>query len=847
MKNIQLYDVAPSIPENIRFLEELGRNLWWCWNADAVELFRRINPKLWHESGLNPLQFLRLVSQERLESLSEDAGFIKQLNDVKVRFSEEAVHGKDRKDGICYFSLEYGLHESVRLYSGGLGVLAGDHLKAASDMGLPLVAVGLLYHQGYFQQYLDNKAMQQELYPQSQIRLLPLVEQNGSDGTPLKISVPLPEGELKAVVWNLSVGRVNLYLLDTRIAENPPEFRDITAKLYGGDKLMRLRQELLLGIGGIRALTAMGYDPAVCHINEGHAAFMSMGRMAHLMNSRGMDADTAREVVTRTNVFTTHTPVPAGNETFDVNLLKPHLKVLESEIGISGETVISWTRPSIDDSYNYEPSMTVLGLRMSQYCNGVSKLHGEVSRGMWAHLWPNYPVTEIPIDHVTNGVHLSSWLSPENGEMFDRYIGPRWRKHPGNADMLDMIEQLPDDELWRMHESGKSRMIKMVRDKVSKQLKARNASEREIRESAFVLENGVLTIGFARRFATYKRATMLLSDKERLEKLLSDSERPVQLVFAGKAHPADEHGKSFIRDIVKFSKESDNGHKIVFVENYDIHIARRLVQGVDVWLNTPRRPQEASGTSGMKAAMNGILNASILDGWWDEGYSQDCGWAIGTNDDYEDDDYQDMVDSQALYNLLENDIIPCYYDGPKDGTPMQWVKKMKASMKMAIGFFTSHRMVAEYNTKFYKPAMDHYKILLDNDAAKAVVLANTRKHLKAAWPKVSVAYPQVDKDISMLHVGNKFTITAEVNLGDLTPGEVSVEVYHGRVSSDNLIARSKSDVMGVAEDRGNGLYMYSYIVTCKASGRYGFTVKVVPIGDEWKHTMPGFITWPAGK
>ena len=847
MKNIQLYDVAPSIPGSISFLEELGRNLWWCWNADAIELFRRINPKLWHESGLNPLQFLRLVSQERLEMLAIDDGFLKQLNDVKARFVKEAVNADDNKTGICYFSLEYGIHESVRLYSGGLGVLAGDHLKAASDMGLPLVAVGLLYHQGYFQQYLDNKATQQELYPQSQIRLLPLVEQNGSDGTPLQITVPLPEGELKAVVWNLKVGRINLYLLDTRVAENPPEFREITAKLYGGDKLMRLRQELLLGIGGVRALTAMGHEPSVCHINEGHAAFMSMGRMSYLMKSKGMDVDTAREVVTRTNVFTTHTPVPAGNETFDVHLLKPHLQALEGELGINSDHIISWTRPSISHSSDYEPSMTVLGLRMSQYCNGVSKLHGEVARGMWSHLWPDYPESETPIDHITNGVHLSSWLSADNSELFDRYIGPRWRQHPGNPEMLDVIDQLPDDELWHIHEAGRARMIQMARNKVESQLKARNASGREIKESSSVLENGVLTIGFARRFATYKRATMLLSDRERLEKLLSDADRPIQVVFAGKAHPADEHGKAFIREIVEFSRQSANGHRIIFIENYNIHIARRLVQGVDVWLNTPRRPQEASGTSGMKAAMNGVLNASILDGWWCEGYSSDCGWAIGTDDDYQDDDYQDMVDSQALFNLLENDIIPCFYDRPKGGTPMKWVQKMKASMKMALGFFTSHRMVAEYNTKFYTPAMEQYKLLMADDAKSAAELANTRKHLKDAWPQVTVAYPQVDKDVCMLHVGDEFTVTAEVNLGKLTPAEVSVEVYHGCVSSDNIIDHSMSDVMAVTEERGHGVHLYSHTVTCKASGRYGFTVRVVPVGDDWKHAMPGFIVWPAGK
>ncbi len=844
MKNIQLYDVAPSIPENLRFLEELSRNLWWCWNADAIELFRRINPKLWHESGLNPLQFLRTVSQERLESLSSDRGFLKHLADVQERFTANAVRPDNRQDSICYFSLEYGLHESVKLYSGGLGVLAGDHLKAASDMDLPLVAIGLLYHHGYFQQYLDNNAKQQERYPKTQIRLLPLQEQNNPDGTPLKISIPLPEGELKAVVWQLKVGRVNLFLLDSRIADNSPEFQEVTAKLYGGDKRMRLRQELLLGIGGIKALTAMGYNPAVCHINEGHAAFMTLGRIAHLMQSYNMEMEVAREIATRSNVFTTHTPVPAGNETFPVDLLESHLKVLEPQIGISSDTVISWTRPSLIDAKDYEPSMTVFGLRMSQYCNGVSKLHGEVSRNMWAHLWPQYPKTEIPIDYITNGVHLTSWISPENAEMMDRYIGPRWRKHPGGPDTLDMIEQLPDDELWNIHESGKAKMIKMVRDKVVTQLKIRNATQREIDEASSIMENGILTIGFARRFATYKRATMLLSDKERLEKILSDADRPVQIVFAGKAHPADEYGKSFIQEIVEFSRKSANGHRIVFVENYDIHIARRLVQGVDVWLNTPRRPQEASGTSGMKAALNGVLNASILDGWWAEGYSPECGWAIGTDDEYEDEAYQDMIDAQSLYNLLENDIIPLYYDRPRGSTPLQWTKMMKASMKMAFGFFTSHRMVAEYNSKFYTPGLQNYEELTKDDYARAIELANTRKRLKEVWSDIKVGHPQVDKDVCMLHVGDEFTITVEVSLGRLSPEEVSVEAYHGQVSSDNLIDNKTTDIMEMVEDRGNNTYLYRYKVICNASGRYGFTVRVVPAEKEWINAMPGFMTWP---
>ncbi len=846
MKNIQLYDVAPSIPKEIRFLETLGRNLWWCWSPDAIDLFRRISPELWRESGLNPLQFLLMVPQERMEGLAVDDGFLTQMKHVQAGFEEACATAGREPAGdanICYFSLEYGIHESVRLYSGGLGVLAGDHLKAASDMNLPLVAVGLLYHQGYFRQYLDSQDMQQEAYPKSQIRLLPLVEHNAADGAPLMVHVPLPEGTLHAVVWSLQVGRVTLYLLDTRIAENPPEFREITAQLYGGDKLMRLRQELLLGIGGHRALVALGYDPAVCHINEGHAAFMSLGRMAHLVQTRGMTLEAAREVAARTNVFTTHTPVPAGNETFSEDLLKPHLKALEPELGIGVADVLRWTRPSTADGRTFEPSMTVLGLRMAQFCNGVSALHGDVARKMWGDLWPEFPEDEVPIGHVTNGVHVPSWLSPDMSQLLDHYVGPHWRKHPAKVDQLQHIDQIPDDELWHTHEVGRSRLISLARSRLQAQLAARNATQRELREAESVLDNGVLTIGFARRFATYKRATLLLSDIPRLEAILGNKERPVQLVFAGKAHPADQDGKAFIQQIVEFSRKPGNRTRVIFLENYDIHVGRRLVQGVDVWLNTPRRPQEASGTSGMKAAVNGALNASVLDGWWCEGYTPECGWAIGTGEVYEDESYQDMVEAQALYNLLEDDLIPRFYDRPGGGTPLQWTRMMKASMRMALGFFTSHRMLAEYSNEFYMPAMENYRALLADDGKAAVALAADRQRLKSTWPNVSVGFPQVDKDITMLHVGDTFTVTVDVHLGKLSPEEVAVEVYHGQVNADNVIGKSALDAMAPTEDKGHGLHLYQHTVSCRASGRYGFTVRVVPKGKNWRGAMPGFMAW----
>ncbi len=843
MHNVQVFTVSPSIPEGLEFLELLSRNLWWSWNNDAYQLLMRISPPLWKQSGYNPLRFLDAVPQKRLEALTQDEAFLAHMERVRDAF-ELAVSMDEppwQNRSIAYFSLEYGIHESVRIYSGGLGALAGDHLKAASDMGLPLVAVGLMYRQGYFQQYLNADGWQQEHFPESELHHLPLVRAETPDGQAVTVEVPLPDGTLKACVWLLRVGSIPLYLLDTNIPENPHHYRNITGQLYGGDRQMRLHQELLLGIGGVQTLHALGITPEVVHINEGHAAFLSLARIAHLVTDSGLDARTAREVVTRSTVFTTHTPVAAGNETFSVALLEPFLKTLEGPLGLSAAEVLAWSRAEGD--HTSEPCMTVLGMRMARFSNGVSELHGVVARRMWAHLWPGHAQDEVPIGHITNGVHVASWLSSQNAELFDRYIGPDWRNHPGASTTTERISHIPDEELWRAHELGRGRLVRTARERAESQHAARNAPPEQLAKVKSILDQDALTIGFARRFATYKRATLLLSDPDRLEALLNRDDRPVQLIFAGKAHPADDYGKEFIRKLVHFARRPSVRRRMVFLENYDIGIARRLVQGVDVWLNTPRRPQEASGTSGMKAAVNGGINLSVLDGWWCEGYAPDCGWAIGSGEEYADTDYQDSVEAQALYNILENEVIPAFYDRPDGDIPTRWIGMMRKSVKMGLGGFSSHRMVAEYNTRVYTPAREAAQELAADDWRLARQYVHDHERLSKLWSKVRIANPETPVDLSRLHVGDRFPVSLRVHLGDLKPEEVDVELYHGPVNSENHIVASHTTVVTDATPLGDGDYRYTHDLTCDTTGRFAFTGRVTPCGDTWRHLIPGFITW----
>lgn len=843
MLNLKLFNVAPKIPEDIRFLEELSYNMWWCWHYDAIDLFRRINAALWRKMDGNTRQFLSEISQDYLEELANDNGFLRHLKRVQATYMRHM--GKkvdDSEKRIAYFSLEYGIHESVRLFSGGLGVLAGDHLKAASDQQIPIVAVGLLYRQGYFRQFLDRSGWQMERYPENEIHNMPIKRALDREGNEVTIKMKLLDRDLLISVWQLDVGTVPLILLDTEIPENPPEFREITWRLYGGDKRMRLHQELLLGIGGYLALLAIGYDPAVCHMNEGHAAFLSLARIAHLVKSKGLDINTAIEVVWRSNVFTTHTPVPAGNEVFDIELVKPYLEALKGNIPIDVDRIINWGLP-VDGTHPKEISMTILGLRMAGYSNGVSRLHGKVARNMWQTLWPGRPLDEIPITYITNGVHVASWISERKKLIYDHYLSPDWLDNPNNQRVQMLVDKIPDEELWLAHEMCRQSLIRHARRRIKWQMKTREMSPGKAFQIKNFLSHDVLTIGFARRFATYKRATLLLRDKARLKALLTNPERPVQIIFAGKAHPADESGKRLIQEIIEFARDPDVRSRIVFLEDYDIGLARYMVQGVDVWLNTPTRPQEASGTSGMKAAINGVLNCSIRDGWWDEGFSPNCGWAIDSEDSYEYTESRNELESQNLYNLLEEEIVPCFYDRSEGDLPQAWVRMMKGAIKMSIYHFSSRRMVNEYYERFYKPAMDTYDRLTANDAAEARDLVTQKDHLKQHQDTVKIDYPEVDHELNNMHVGDKFKVRTNVYLGEMKPEDIDVEVYYGPVDSQNNILESNTAVMNMVEDLGNGHCIYEYEVICECSGRFGLTARVTPAGEDWSKGIPGFIRW----
>ena len=847
MMRLQPYQVYPNTPKPLAFLEKLSRNLWWCWNLDAIELFRRIDPRLWEISGHNPILFSTLISKDRLQSLAEDDSYLAHLQRVKENFtahfnnpSEQVVSPWAADDTIAYFSMEFGLHESLPIFAGGLGMLSGDHLKAASDTAMPLVAVGLLYRRGYFHQFLDPSGWQQEEYPETDLYQLPIRRAKDADGNLVQISIPGPQGDMQAVVWKLQVGRIPLYLMDTNIPENPPDIREITSRLYVGEPKLRLAQEILLGIGGMRALAAMGIEPNVCHMNEGHCAFAGLERLAQTMSRHQIDLQTAFEIVPRSTVFTTHTPVAAGHDEFPADMVTPYLAPYKEHFGIKLEEILSWgQRPGA--GADSPVSMFILAIHLAQYCNGVSELHGSVARRMWSHVWPNRPDEEVPITHITNGVHIPSYISIENALLFERYLGPDWHMC-WTAECSSRIDDIYDEELWRAHEMARSRLIRFSRSQLVKQYGRRNAPKALMEEAESVLDQEVLTIGFARRFATYKRANLLLRDPGRLEALLTSETRPVQLIFAGKAHPKDNEGKALIQHLVSFSRNSAVQHRVVFIEDYEINVARHLIQGVDIWLNTPRRPFEACGTSGMKAAANGVLNLSILDGWWCEGYNENRGWRIGNGEDYDDPEYQDAVESQALYNILENDVIPCFYERRNGDAPARWISMMKESMKMAMEQFCAHGMVKKYESGFYMKAAQQYRQLLDNSAEKAHQRQQQRQRLKDLWAHIRIDRPERNSH-GPFRVSDTFHVTAQVHLGELHPDEVDIELYYGHFKTIDALKESHTAVMTVEDDRGDGTYLYGCEITCERSGRFGLTARATPRGDDRLKFTPGFLTW----
>ena len=681
--------VLPKLPERIKALQELANNLWYSWNWEFTKLFIRLDPDMWERCYQNPVEMLSRLPQATLQRAANDEAFVVTLERVYEKFQSylklkkwfEVKYGDYAANKAAYFSLEYGLDTGLPVYSGGLGVLSGDTLKSASDLGLPVVAVGLLYRYGYFRQFLSKDGWQQERYEENDWYHMPVELVKNENDEPLKVSITLDNVPVQIQVWKVSVGEIPLYLLDTNISENSSQAREITSVLYGGDKNMRVRQEIVLGVGGVRALDALGIDPLIYHMNEGHSWFLTLERLRRLMQG-GLSFREAQQYIWSTTVFTTHTPVPAGNEQFDPVLIHRYLGEMIKELGISWKEFLAMGR--VNPENESEPfGMTVSALRSSAFCNGVSELHGNVSREMWRNIWPNLPKEEVPIKSITNGVHTSSWISHHMNELYETYFGPRYIENPGAPDIWERVHTIPDVELWRVHNKRRERLVFFARKRLRQQLVRRGAPRTEIQQADQLLNAQILTVGFARRFSTYKRGNLLFQDVDRLEKMINNSKCPVQIILSGKAHPLDNPGKEIIKEIVNQAGSDRFRNRIVFLEDYDINVARYLVQGADIWLNTPRRPQEASGTSGMKAALNGSLNVSVLDGWWVEGYSDETGFKIGNGEEYENVENQDKLESEALYNVMEREVIPLFYDRNENDLPMGWVAKMKAAIHMA--------------------------------------------------------------------------------------------------------------------------------------------------------------------
>lgn len=857
MKPVRVFNVIPSLPEPLEPLRELAFNLRWAWDHDSIELFRRLDSDLWESTGHNPVQMLGSIDQMRLVAAAVDDSFMAHLERVwhalQTRIGGQnswfrRVHSPADKLLVAYFSAEFGIAECLSIFAGGLGVLAGDHVKSASDLGVPLVGVGLLYQQGYFRQYLSQAGWQQEEYVTNDFHNLPLRPLARPDGKPLTIEVQFPGRAVTARIWCAQAGRVPVYLLDANVTANSPADREITGELYGGDNEMRLKQEILLGIGGYRALAAAQVQPTVYHMNEGHSAFLSLEHVRRLMERYQLSFPEARELASPSLIFTSHTPVEAGHDYFAADLMGHYFTEYHQSLRLNRNEFLALGRRNAGDP-NELFCMTVLALRLAASSNCVSKLHGEVTRRMWQGIWPGVPVEEVPIGHVTNGVHYRSWISNEMNQLYDRYLGPQWRD-AANGIIWKRVETIPAEELWRTHERRRERLVAFARRRLRDQLKRRGAPQSEIVAADEVLDPEALTIGFARRFATYKRATLLLRDTERLKRILLDPNRPVQIIFAGKAHPRDGGGKELIQRIIALARDPAFRRHVVFLEDQDMAISRYLVQGCDVWLNTPLRPLEASGTSGMKAAANGALNLSTLDGWWDEAWraprpdSESIGWAIGNGEPYSNPGQQDQVESEALYDLLERDVVPTFYELGPDRLPRRWVAQMKGSLKNLCHTFNTHRMVREYTERFYLPAFERFARLESGCAAAARGLAAWKCLVAREWPQVQVAGLEAGP-ARETNVGDLVTVQARLRLGALPPTDVTVELYLGALDAAGELVQPTTFPMRHTASPGNGEHVFEAAgIPCCRSGLQGYTVRVLPHHpDLAARFLPGLITW----
>jgi starch phosphorylase len=841
MRALRSFTVRARLPEALTPLQELAFNLRWSWDNRTRDLFRWVDPQIWELTFHDPVRLLSSVGRQRLDQLAGDPAFMGALDEMHAelrRYLEGPrwfqTRGGSPLRGVAYFSPEFGIAEALPQYSGGLGVLAGDHLKASSSLGVPLVGVGLMYRLGYFRQHLDSEGWQEERYPVLDPHSMALELVDG-----VRVAVDLAGSRLEAQVWLARVGRVKLYLLDADVDPNEPELREVTDRLYGGGPEHRIRQEILLGVGGVRALEAVGAGSQVFHTNEGHAGFLGLERIRRLITSEGLSWNEAVEVARAGTVFTTHTPVPAGIDRFPRDLMERYFRDWADECGISIDTLMSlghFPGESPSDPFN----MAVMGLRLAGRSNGVAALHGKTSREMFQGLWPPVPADEVPITSITNGVHGRTWVSSQMDDLYSKYVSPAW--DDAGVDEWAGIDDARDDEVWRVREQGREALVDFVRDRLRLGLQERGVSSTDAVWVDEVLDPRYLIIGFSRRFATYKRATLLLSQPDRLRNLLLDEQRPIQLVFAGKAHPADDLGKEMIAQIVRFSRDPAVRHRVAFIENYDISVARMMYQGSDVWLNTPRRPMEASGTSGEKAALNGAINLSILDGWWDEMFDGANGWAISSAESIGDLTHRDEVEANSLFEILERQIVPLYYDRSGGRYPRGWVSRIKSSIGSLGPKVMASRMVKDYVRELYEPTAKQVDVLATGDFSSARTLSAWKQKVIAAWPEVKVLDVESDDSGTAMDLGGTRSVSVTVELGSLEPDDVAVELLHGPVAGGDELSETQVVRLSLADDSMPHRYNGSF--SCNQSGRHGYTVRIVPSHSDLVSSVElGCISW----
>lgn len=832
--------VNPQLPKRIEKLSEIANNLWWSWNTEFLRLFQKIDIDLWDRVSKNPIKFLKQVSQESLEKASKDLIFLREYDKVVENFENymkskntwfSNKYPENKKDLIAYFSAEYGLDETMPIYAGGLGILSGDHLKSASDLGIPLIAVGLLYKQGYFNQKINGYGQQESEYNNIDLYDLPITPVKDEKGDDLTIYVKYPKRRLYLKVWQVNVGRVKLYLLDSDIDKNNEEDRDVTLKLYGGDQEMRIRQEIVLGMAGTKLVSkVLNLNPTVYHMNEGHSAFLTLELIKDTIRDKQVSFEVAQDIVTSKTVFTTHTPVPAGNDIFPIDLVEKYFKDFWPRLGLSREEFLKMgMKPGLDLDQGF--NMGILALKIAGKKNGVSKLHGAVSRELFGDVWPNIAPSESPITHVTNGIHTCSWLAPKIKELYNKYLMPYWQDNIAQDKTWEKIKNIPDDKLWGVHQERKEKLLNLVKENTTERLRRSGYSYEEINEVTSKINPNALTIGFARRFATYKRATLIFRDLERITQIINNEERPVQLIFAGKAHPVDKEGFDLIKYIHEISMMPQFKGKIFILENYNIAMSRYLVSGVDVWLNNPRRPMEASGTSGQKASVNGAINFSVLDGWWAEGYTQNNGWTIGTNAEYESYEAQDSADSESMYYTLEEKIVPTYYQKDKNGISKKWMEIMKNSIITTGGKYSTSRMLEDYANKLYMPLCkltDKYFNNIDNVAE----FNSWKKEIATNWKDIKIKQLN-NLDNITIDAGNKIEVKCEVELPNIDIENITVEVYYGKILENGIVENISIIPMELEKyDKEEKKYQYTSKIELKTGGNYGYTFRIMP-----KHKM----------